>query len=316
MTRSVVAGTFNALHAGHEALIRRAFEEGDEVLVGITSDAAAARAGRPSVPLYLRRRELERLLSGMGKPWSVAVIDDMFGPRPLMDPAEVLVVSSETAANAALVNGERAGRGVPPMRVVEVPMAVSSDGSRISSTGVLSGRYSRDGRADAPDVSVGSLNPVKVEAVRAVMERALGGARVTPEDVSSGVPEQPFGDETREGAVNRAERALKGHSMSVGIEAGAFETRDGLYDVQYCAILDDRGRLTIGTGMGFRYPDAVAELVRGGETVGSAMRLAYGGSVSGRGQGAIGFLSDGLIDRKELTEAAVKAAMVPRMRDG
>ena len=65
--------------------------------------------------------------------------------------------------------------------------------------------------------------------------------------------------------------AIGDHTLSVGIEAGVFERPSGLYDVQFCAILDRDGRYTIGTGSGFRYPDKVAELVRGGMTVGEAM---------------------------------------------
>lgn len=145
------------------------------------------------------------------------------------------------------------------------------------------------------------------------MERIFGKVRVTGSAVFSGVPDQPFGNQTREGAVNRAKAALGDHDLAVGIEAGVFELADGLYDYQYCAVLDRSGRLTVGTGPGFMYPPAVADLVRGGYTVSDAMRQVFGQKDLGRGQGAVGFLSKGLIDRKGLTEQSVTAAMVPRL---
>lgn len=58
MNISAVAGTFSVLHDGHRALIAKAFEVGDEVLVGITSDAMAASVRASTVPLEIRRAAL------------------------------------------------------------------------------------------------------------------------------------------------------------------------------------------------------------------------------------------------------------------
>ncbi len=311
---TAVAGTFNVVHDGHRALISKAFELGDRVLVGITSDEMASGGRKDIVPLYLRRKALEEYLYTFGKPYEVKVIDDIYGPD-VMDEVDVLVVSTETLGNAKIVDERRRSRGAGPLDIVVVPLVNASDGEKISAGSILNGIYGRDGRADVPDVVVGSLNHVKVEAVRTVMERVFGSVRITAVDAPSGVPEQPFEDETRTGAINRAKGALGNHELSVGIEAGVFEMPDGLYDIQYCAIVDRKGFITIGMGMGFRYPDLVAEAVRKGDTAGEAVRRIYGDSDVGRRQGAIGLLSKGLIDRKSLTEQSVTAAMVPRIWD-
>jgi inosine/xanthosine triphosphatase len=144
------------------------------------------------------------------------------------------------------------------------------------------------------------------------MERIYGNVVVIPADVKSGVPDQPMDLETRTGAINRAEAALGDNDLSVGIEAGVWPTDDGLYDFQYCAVIDKEGRMTIGIGPGFRYPDEVAELIMSGMTVGKAMQKVYGESDIGKKQGAIGLLSKGLIDRKTLTEQSVTMAMLQR----
>ena len=44
-------------------------------------------------------------------------------------------------------------------------------------------------------VAVGSANPVKLGAVRAVLAWAAPSATVEPVTVPSGVPDQPFGDD-------------------------------------------------------------------------------------------------------------------------
>lgn len=312
MRTVAVAGTFDVIHDGHLALLSRAFAEGDRVVVGITSDRMAS-AGRDVVhPLYLRRAELEERLSAFGE-YEVFVLEDMYGPDDVMDGVDALVVSEETLGNGRLINERRASRGLRPLELLVVPLVMANDGAKISSRAILRGDYGRSGHTSVIDVAVGSANPVKVEAVRAVMERIYGEVRITAVDVPSGVPPQPFGEQTHTGALNRARTALGDHDMAVGIEAGVFEMLDGLYDIQHCAIVSRDGRETFGHGSGFRYPDGIADLVRGGMTVGDAVHSVYGDTDIGKRQGAVGLLSRGLIDRKRLTEQSVTAAMIPRI---
>ena len=58
-------------------------------------------------------------------------------------------------------------------------------------------------------VNVGTRNPLKVEAVRAVFARAFGPVEVEAVEVDPGVPKEPFGEEIARGAVRRAREALK-----------------------------------------------------------------------------------------------------------
>lgn len=313
MTTAAVAGTFDVIHDGHLALLRRAFEIGDRVLVGITSDRMASKGRNESIPLSVRLPALERCLEHLGNSYTVFEIDDMYGPAAVMDDADVLVVSEETLGNGRLVNEERSRRGVRPLELSVVPLVNSDDGTKISASAILEGRYGRSGHTSVPDISVGSLNRVKVEAVRNVMERIYGEVRITAVDAKSGVPDQPFGEQTRQGAENRARGALGDHQMSVGIEAGVFEFPDGLYDIQHCCILSKDGRITYGQGSGFRYPDDVAGLVRSGSTVGDAFDTLFGSEGIGKKAGAVGMLSRGLLDRLALTEQSVTAAMIPRI---
>ena len=313
MTVSAVAGTFDVIHDGHIALISRAFEVGDRVVVGITSDRMASAGRSGYIPMDVRLPALVRCLDRYGKDYSVFTIDDIYGPSETMDCVDVLVVSDETLENGRRVNDRRAERGLPPMELSVVPLVMSDDGSKISSSAILAGRYGRSGRTGAMDIAVGSLNRVKVEAVRNVMERIYGDVRITAVDAKSGVPDQPFEGQTRQGAENRARAALGNHSMAVGIEAGVYEFPDGLYDIQQCCVISSDGRITRGQGSGFRYPDEVADLVRDGCTVGDAFDRLYKSDHIGKKGGAVGMLSRGLLDRLSLTEQSVTAAMIPRI---
>ena len=314
MTISAVAGTFNILHDGHKALLRKAFEVGDRVMIGITSDRMASEGRDSFVSMDVRRKELERFLDGMGD-YGIFEIDDIYGPPEIMDKVDILVVSEETERNAVKVNEDRERRGVPPLKIVIVPLVMSDSGEKISASSILKGRYGKSGRSDVMDIAVGSINPVKIAAVRSVMERIYGDVKVVGVDVSSGVPPQPFEGQTHQGSENRARAALGDHDMAVGIEAGVFEMLDGLYDIQHCTIISKDGKVTYGHGSGFRYPDSIADLVRKGMTVGEAVKEIYGSTEIGKKKGAIGLLSKGLIDRKTLTEQSVTAAMIPRLWD-
>ncbi len=311
---AAVAGTFNILHDGHKALLKRAFEVGDEVRIGITSDRMASQGRDSFVSSHIRRKELESFLKGMGN-YSITEIDDIYGPRDMMDDVDVLVVSEETMENGNVLNEERRSRGLKPMELSVVPLVKSDSGEKISASSILRGEYGRSGRKDVMDIAVGSINQVKVAAVRTVMEKVYGDVRITAVDVQSGVPPQPFEGQTHQGSENRARAALGDHDMAVGIEAGVFEMLDGLYDIQHCTIISKDGKVTYGHGSGFRYPDSIAELVRNGMTVGDAVKVVYGNTEIGKKQGAIGLLSKGLIDRKTLTEQSVTAAMIPRLWD-
>jgi len=170
-------------------------------------------------------------------------------------------------------------------------------------------------------VAVGSKNRVKIEAVRRIFSRIYGQDKVEVlgVEVDSRIPIQPLGDETIDGAVNRANEAIvKGDAnLGVGIEAGLFKfprTITGYVDIQWCAILDREGRLTVGCNSGFEYPPKVVSKVLGeNREVGEVMDELTGIKDLGESVGAIGVLSKGLLDRVSLSEQAVLMAMIPRL---
>ncbi|MFQ5796572.1 MAG: inosine/xanthosine triphosphatase [Candidatus Bipolaricaulia bacterium] len=164
-------------------------------------------------------------------------------------------------------------------------------------------------------INVGSDNPVKARAVENVFTRFRGPVTVQQVDVPSGVSEQPFDEETVRGAIQRAEHALGDADYGVGIESGLIwnPVVESYFDVQFCAIVDRDGELSIGHGSGFIYPPQVIEAVLRGRTIGEVMDELTGVEALGEKQGAIGYLSKGRLTRTELTEQAVLAALIPRI---
>lgn len=159
------------------------------------------------------------------------------------------------------------------------------------------------------DVAVGSGNPVKLAAVR----DALPTASVESTPVDSGVPEQPHGiAETLRGAETRAERALPGHDLGVGLEGGVarYGPAEGLWLVMWAAATDgDRwGR---GGGPSIRLPDGIARQVEAGAELGPVMDDVLDEEGVARDRGAAGALTGGVTTRRAALGTAVAGALGP-----
>lgn len=162
-------------------------------------------------------------------------------------------------------------------------------------------------------IALGSQNPAKIGAVHSTLLVRWPDARLVPVSGDSGVPVQPWGDtETRRGAVNRARYALDNTpeaALGIGLEGGLIETEFGVLACAWCAIQDRAGRLGIGGGVSFMLPPAVERMVRDGWELGPAMDALTGISESKTKMGAVGILTDGLLDRQEAYAHTVKLAM-------
>ena len=105
-------------------------------------------------------------------------------------------------------------------------------------------------------VVVGSINPVKIQAVAEGFQEIFGKVEVVGVKVDSGVSGQPFKEEVIEGSVNRAVNALKltGADFGVGIEGGVIKLGEKWYNLGFVAIVDREGKIGTGTSGWFECP--------------------------------------------------------------
>ena len=167
-------------------------------------------------------------------------------------------------------------------------------------------------------VAVGSTNPVKLAAARAVFQRLEPRTHVSGIAVASLVPDQPVGDaQTIEGATNRARaaRAALDADLGVGIEGGVVETTDGMRTCAWAVVATRNGAVHVGGSLSMPLPDAVAVLIRGGEELGHAIDRLIGTTNIKHGAGAVGILTDGLVNRQEAYETLLAYAMAPVLGD-
>ena len=167
-------------------------------------------------------------------------------------------------------------------------------------------------------IAVGSTNPVKIGAVRAVLSKLAPHATVEGIAVPSTVADQPFGDEeTIRGARARAIAAREQlvADLGVGLEGGVVELANG--SMQTCAwavVVDARGTSGVGGSLAMPLPPSVAAMIRDGVELGVAMDRLVGAHGTKQGSGAVGILTNGLVDRQRAYEILVIYALAPFLR--
>lgn len=142
----VVGGTFDILHEGHKALLRKAFKLG-EVTIGLTSNIMARKMKKREVEDFKRRKkELEDFIAKEFKVEPrIVKIEDKFGPT-LKEDFDYIVVSPATRPTATLINRARQKGNKKPIKIVKIEFVLAEDGKPISATRILKGEIDRQGK--------------------------------------------------------------------------------------------------------------------------------------------------------------------------
>ncbi len=146
-------------------------------------------------------------------------------------------------------------------------------------------------------VVVGSTNPVKINATKRAFS-LLGTHEVIGMKVPSNVPDQPIGEETWKGAMERAKQAFQFGDIGVGIEGGIQKLYERWYAFGVVALYD--GDFYIGTSGWFELPPWIVNRLLEGTELGTIMgELSQDPNIKQKG-GAIGLLTKNLLDRESL----------------
>lgn len=163
-------------------------------------------------------------------------------------------------------------------------------------------------------IAVGSMNPIKVEAVRSIVQQAWPQAHVHAVKVDSGVSAMPMNDqETVAGARNRA-CAARSHldaDMGIGLEGGVHPDTAGLTLQGWVVAVDRNGREGIGGSARLPLPTFISKRVLGGEELGPIMDELLGEKNVKQKGGAVGALTAGLVPRQQTFAIAVAYALAP-----
>jgi pantetheine-phosphate adenylyltransferase len=147
----VLGGTFDHFHKGHQKFLEKAFEVGEKVLIGITSDKMIKDKFLSSAieSFFVRKENVCQFL--MKKNWQergrIIKINDFTGGVDRLKNVEAIIVSKNTYQNALKINDLREKNGFKKMRIVIVPQVLASDGKIISSERIRAGEIDRKGRS-------------------------------------------------------------------------------------------------------------------------------------------------------------------------
>lgn len=167
-------------------------------------------------------------------------------------------------------------------------------------------------------ILVGSKNPVKIESVFNAFSKYFNNIEVIGIDVESGVSSQPINEDTFLGAKNRAlalkkinEQEKIGAEFFVGIEGGIIKFFGKWFAFGCMCIMDKDDRMGFGTSPHFELPLSIVEKLLTGIELGDIMDELLNQRNTKQKNGAIGFFTNGIMNRKELYVEGLKVAIIP-----
>jgi len=130
----VLGGTFDILHPGHKALLKKAFSLG-QVTIGLTSDEMARRSRKREVNKFSERKKALAgfIKNAFGEKARIFKLNDKYGSAPGKD-FDYIIVSPATFKTALEINRKRKEKGKKPIRIVKIKFVLGKDGKPLSAT--------------------------------------------------------------------------------------------------------------------------------------------------------------------------------------
>jgi pantetheine-phosphate adenylyltransferase len=144
-------GTFDYIHIGHLKLLSAAFNIGNHLIIGLTSDDFVKKF-KPTSNIKnnyeIRYRNLkEKILQNFNEVnYNIIKLEDEFGPVISSSEIQAIVVSEETFEKVEMLNAIRITKCLNPLSVIVVEIAKSEDGQPISSTRIRNGEIDEKGK--------------------------------------------------------------------------------------------------------------------------------------------------------------------------
>lgn len=138
-----VGGTFDKFHDGHKKLLSTAFEIGDHIEIGVTSNEFGGLKG--DIDSCKERMQNLRSFFSDKSNFHVVSLDDPYGTTIYDEDIEAIVVSEETEPTAIKINEIRISKGMKPLDIIIVSFVLAYDGNPISSTRIRRGEINQKG---------------------------------------------------------------------------------------------------------------------------------------------------------------------------
>ena len=148
---SILGGTFDHLHVGHQIFLDQAFKTSDKVIIGITSQNFFKGKILPTAieDFDIRKKSLKKYLQKKGyiKRATLITINDIYGNSLIEKEIDAIFVSETGITNAQLINNKRLEINFPEIEIIKVPFLKDGDGKIISSTNIRLGLIDKNGKS-------------------------------------------------------------------------------------------------------------------------------------------------------------------------
>ena len=144
-----VGGTFDEFHKGHRALLLKAFDAGEHVLIGVSADSLVQRMKKPHlVATYdVRVEEVKDFLrkNRLLDRAKIVPLSDSYGVTLTDENLQGIVVSRETESVAIEINRKRKATGRCPLQIITIEMIPAENSAPISTTRIRALEIDREG---------------------------------------------------------------------------------------------------------------------------------------------------------------------------
>lgn len=150
-THSILGGTFDHFHSGHEHFLHEACIASEKLTIGLTTEALHTnKEFRESIEAWEDRKSVIEDFISLFHPeveFEIIPLDNIYGTTLTDKNIDVLFVTEQGISNAMLINEKRKEKEWPEFVIVQVELVKGSDGLTISSTRIRKGEIDRQGLA-------------------------------------------------------------------------------------------------------------------------------------------------------------------------
>jgi len=172
---SVLGGTFDHFHAGHEFFIESAFKSSDMVEIGLVEKLIEEKKYPDSIEDYkTRERMLKRWLGEKGYEDRALItpINDIYGDTLTKKEIQAIFVTEHGFQNAREINIKRNDIGLSKLEIKKVNFLNGTDGKIISSTRIRAGEIDRRGN---PYIGIFSSTLILPHELRSEVSKTPSG---------------------------------------------------------------------------------------------------------------------------------------------
>ena len=141
-------GTFDILHKGHYILLLKAFEAGNHVIIGLSSDNYAnQKKNKIANDYHIRLKNLRKFIKEKFNKsnYSIYELNNFYGPTVLNKEVQAIVTTESSKENCIKINALRESKNIIKLEIVIVPLVEDHEGKVISSTRIRQGEIDING---------------------------------------------------------------------------------------------------------------------------------------------------------------------------